>query len=147
MILYKNSVLVVGVVATSAMLCAGCSKKARPDAVSTTHITSETVVRGDVYGAPSEPRSEYVRIARGDLDNLDRRIESIEVRPARPKGAQTAYELGEARAKLRDLRARVDAVPKMQTAVWAKEQPQLQADWDALVDRVDRISARLSEKP
>ncbi|WP_394823585.1 hypothetical protein [Pendulispora albinea] len=151
MIRSRTPIIVVGVLAASAILFAGgCKQKERTDATSTTYITSETIVRGDVSGAATDPRNEYVRIARSDLDNLDHRIAMLESRvpqayPA--ERARLAADLRDARSKLHNLRLRVDAVPAMRLVAWTEEQPHLQVDWDALVERVDTIGARLSDKP
>jgi len=152
MILGKGLSAMASVLAGSAMLFTlGCSDKARPDAASTTYVTSsEVLVRGDVSGASSDPRGEYARIARADLDNLDQRVVllGVQAKNAGPeRRARAENDLREVRAKLRDLRIRVDAVPAMQTALWEKEQPHLQTDWDALGDRVDRLGASLSDRP
>ncbi|WP_394840597.1 hypothetical protein LZC95_26215 [Pendulispora brunnea] len=151
MIRSNPSVLVVGVLATSAILLLGCSnKKPHPSASSTTQITSETLVRTDTRSASTDPREEYAKVARGDLDNLDRRIGLLETRPAgltAGERTRTANDLREARAKLRELRRRVEAVSSMQPAVFAVEQDRLQADWDTLNAKVERIGDRLSAKP
>lgn len=150
MIRSKDTVVVLGVLATSTMLLAACNEKPRSNAVSTTHITSETIVRGDVSGASSDPRQEYVRMARGDLDNLERRIALLEARPAATIPAEKgriASELRESRSKLRELRTRVDAVSVMPMTAFEREQTHLQSDWDTLGDRIDRLAERLSEKP
>jgi len=152
MIRSNHSVVVVGVLATSAMLLVGCSnnRKAHPSATSTTEITSETFVRTDTRTASIDPREEYARVARGDLDNLDRRIGLLEARPAgltAGEKTRTANELREARAKLRDLRRRVEAIPAMQPPVVAVEETRLQTDWDNLNAKIERIGDRLSERP
>ena len=151
MILGTNSVLVVGVMATSALLFAnGCGKKTHVDDVSTTEITSETLVRGTISGAARDSRGEYVRMAHGDLNNLDRRIALLEEQAAgtgAAAGVRTTKELRDMHTKVRALRLRLDDVPTMQAAVWTQEQTHLQSDWDVLCDRVERIGEQLSARP
>jgi hypothetical protein len=135
------------------ILCGGCRREqARPDSSSTTTITAVEVPAG---APPQDPavgtRTEYVQMAMADMDNIDERIDKLAQRAdtvLEPGArAQSDEEIRNLRSRARALRMRVVSVQQMSDDTWKIERPHLQADWELLSARIDRLGEQMSERP
>jgi hypothetical protein len=99
------------------------------------------------YGFPRQQSMiEWRTMARGDITNLDKRLDILEHRLANAPTDVEDRLIGEVREARGQRDALADDVTELESASqadWGTRRAQLDSDWDALLTRVDAIGEQI----
>jgi hypothetical protein len=123
-------------------LSAGCKNRDKSPA-SQAQTTGANVAGVAQPGNPDTDLEAFRQSARSDIDNLDRRLQRLEVRESTRTSYRARIMLDE--AKLRRDRL-MDRITALKSDTWQDSRSLLDKEWDDVLTLTDQIGEQLGDK-